>query len=151
MARSRVKVSPKISSHRAGWIALVISSVRSWRSFCNSTRHIVPTRATTRPAKPKRRGRVAPADSTEAWSGTSSGADIAHPFPCAGTEVIAGGGAEHVVEGGVVADHRLQFGRRAFRSDPTAVHERDPVALLVGLVHVMRGHQHSHAGSGADL
>jgi len=44
IARNRVKVSPKMSSHSAGWIARVTSSLRSWRSFWSSTRHMVATR-----------------------------------------------------------------------------------------------------------
>src|SRR5262249_61573476 len=44
MACSRSKVVPKISSHRAGWIARVASSVRSWRIFWISTRQKVAMR-----------------------------------------------------------------------------------------------------------
>ena len=38
--------------------------------------------------------------------------------------------------GGVVAD---QAGRRSFRHDPALVHDDEPVAELLGLVHVVRG------------
>src|SRR4051812_6857337 len=45
MACSRLKVPPKITSHRTGWSARVKTSVRSWRSFCSSTRQNVATRS----------------------------------------------------------------------------------------------------------
>ncbi len=42
------KVSPKITSHSAGWIARVYSSVRSWRILATSTQQNVTTRLKSR-------------------------------------------------------------------------------------------------------
>ena len=50
MAWIRVKVSPKISSHSAGWMARVYSSVRSWRILRISTQQSVAIRLTRRRA-----------------------------------------------------------------------------------------------------
>jgi hypothetical protein len=44
MAWIFVKVSPKMISHRAGWMARVYSSVRSWRILRSSTQHSVTLR-----------------------------------------------------------------------------------------------------------
>src|SRR5437879_13229688 len=44
MAWRRSNVSPKISSHSAGWIDRVSSSVRSWRIFWTSARQNVAMR-----------------------------------------------------------------------------------------------------------
>jgi len=41
MAWIRLKVSPKMISQRAGWMARVQSSVRSCRIFLSSTQHSV--------------------------------------------------------------------------------------------------------------
>src|SRR5436305_13413872 len=145
MARNRVKVSPKTSSHSAGWSARVISSVWSWRSFCCSTRHMVPIRETTR------RGRPIGTDSPQPASGPASCSDIAHPFSGITGQPVAGGGAEHVVEGGARADTGFELGRCAQRADPTAGHQGYPVAVLVGLLHVVRGHAHGHPGYRTDI
>ena len=48
MARIWLKVVPKMTSQRIGWIARVTSSLRSCRSFCSSTRQNVPTREASR-------------------------------------------------------------------------------------------------------
>jgi hypothetical protein len=50
MAWIRLNVSPKISSHSAGWMARVYSSARSWRIFLSSTQHSVPMRLSSRRA-----------------------------------------------------------------------------------------------------
>jgi hypothetical protein len=50
-----VKVSPKISSHSAGWMARVYSSVRSWRILRSSIQQRVTTRLTRR-RRPARGG-----------------------------------------------------------------------------------------------
>ncbi len=51
---------------------------------------------------------------------------------------VAGGDDPH---GGIDADRALQPGRRVERDDPTLVDDGDPVAELVGLLHVVRGQQ----------
>ena len=45
-----------------------------------------------------------------------------------------------------LADPALELGRRALGDDPAAGDDRDPVAQLVGLEHVVRGQQHRRAG-----
>src|SRR5205814_4058613 len=120
IARIRLNVSPNTSSHSAGWIARVISSVRSRRSFCSSTRHIAPARETrTRSAL------------TEPAYGPASGADVTEPS-C--LQVVAGVGAEHVVQR-AAADRGDQLLGGTLGADPAAVHERDPVAVLLRLLH----------------
>src|SRR5436190_683857 len=127
MARIRVNVSPKISSHSAGWIARVTSSLRSRRNFCSSTRHIAPVREST--------SRAAEIGLTEAASGAASCPDIAESFR---TQVVTGVGTEHVVEARrTLAQPGDQLVRRAQGPDPAPVHERDPVAVLLGLLHVV--------------
>jgi hypothetical protein len=43
-----------------------------------------------------------------------------------------------------------ELGRGAEGPDPAAVHQGGPVAVLVGLVHGVGGHEHGHAGGRAD-
>src|SRR3984957_13655843 len=52
--------------------------------------------------------------------------------------------AENVIEGGLVAEPGPQLGGGAGDADPAPVHQRDAVAVGVGLVHVVGGHQHGH-------
>src|SRR5665648_698081 len=84
MARSRLNVSPKTTSHRTGWTARVTSSVRSCFSFCSSTRQKVTTR------EPSRR---APRTGRESWSaqmdGAPGAADTAQPSSPVLEEVAA--------------------------------------------------------------
>src|SRR5437016_13637297 len=86
MALIRVKVSPKISSQSAGWIARVYSSVRSCRSFCSSTMHIALTRVSTTLHPARARGGVnnssRPRDeaSADAGGGTAGAPDITEPL-----------------------------------------------------------------------
>src|SRR6185312_5925019 len=145
MACSRVKTLPNTSSHSAGWTARVTSSVRSCRSFCSSTRHIVATREI--PVATVRNG----PGSAEATGGAAGSTDIAHVSLLGRGEGVAGVAAEDVVERGRGADRALEVGRCAQRADPTAVHERDPVAVLVGLLHGVRRDEHGHAGGPPDL
>src|SRR6266496_1564960 len=109
MARSLVKVSPKISSHRAGWIALVYSSVRSWRILRSSTRQNVASRL------PKRRQARGAAGTSTPWSAPSS-AEAAGGAP--GPADIAKASLVSLVAvgqlvGGVVAEDVHQAGARA--------------------------------------
>src|SRR5688572_27520940 len=117
MAVRRLKVTPKITSQRQGWMARVTSSVRSWRSFCSSTTHMAQTRARTVRAPKGRSG------SAQAAGGAASGTDIAHS-----SLLVVGGvlrvGPEHVVERGAV-DPGDQLGRGPDSADGAAVHEGD--------------------------
>src|SRR5690348_4800485 len=99
MACSRVKTLPNTSSHSAGCTARVTSSVRSWRSFCSSTRHIVPMRDTAVATV-----RTTPG-SAEATGGAAGSTDIAHVSLLG--EGVAGVAAEDVVERGVGPDRAL--------------------------------------------
>src|SRR4051812_21111125 len=144
MARSRENVSPKISSHSAGWIARVYSSVRSCRIFWSSTMHIATTRAG------RRRQVIQDGGSAEPAGGTAGAARVTEVVSWF-VELVAGVGAEHLLESRPGLEPRLQFRRCAERPDPASVHEGDPVAVLVGLVHVVGGHQDGHARRPAYL
>src|SRR5579862_9615953 len=144
MAWMRVNVSPKISSHSAGWIARVYSSVRSCRILRTSTQHKVPIRLA------RRRSAVTGSSwmtgsSAEAAGGAPGAAYVtdASFFRCL-VQGVAGVVTEHVVERRALAEPGAQVGGPAGGADRGAVHQRDPVAVRVGLVHVVRGHQHGH-------
>src|SRR5215472_12416079 len=157
-----VNVSPKINSQRAGWMALVYSSVRSWRILRSSTQHSVMTRLASRRTIAETvstgssgtvlaRGDDPPdppgVGSAEATGGTPGAADVtdAPPFRVR-VERAAGVVAEYVVQRGPAAEHGLQHRGGACGADRARVHERDPVAVGVRLVHVVRGHQHGDRG-----
>src|SRR5215469_15726494 len=119
----RVNVSPKISSHSAGWMARVYSSVRSWRILRSSTQHSVMTRLASRRAMADavssgRSGNVltrgddppGPPEvgSAEATGGTPGAADVTDASPLGGlvklkNEVVA----EHVIQRGPAPEHGL--------------------------------------------
>src|SRR4051794_11026197 len=82
--------------------------------------------------------------SAEADGGAAGAADIAQ---ASGFVVgqVARVVAEDVVERGARAERRLELGGRAAGAQSPAVHERDPLAELVGLVHVVRREQDRHA------
>src|SRR5215468_261750 len=147
MAWILVKVSPKISSHSAGWMARVYSSVRSCRILRSSTQQSVATRLARRrrpawgrpagsPGGPGRSG------SAEAAGGAPGAADLTDAS-LLGIVVQrpAGVMTEHVVERGSLAQPSLELGRGAGGPDGAVVHERDPVAVQVGLLHVVGGHE----------
>src|SRR5215472_4048416 len=147
MAWILVKVSPKISSHSAGWTARVYSSVRSWRILRISTQQSVTTRLARRrtparggsagsPGHPGGRG------SAEAASGAPGAADVTDAS-LLGIVVQrpAGVMTEHVVKGGSLTQSGLELGRGAGGAEGAVVHERDPVAVQVGLIHVVGGHE----------
>src|SRR5579872_1400357 len=92
MARIRVKVSPKMISHRAGWIAREYSSARSWLIFATSTQQNVTTRLNSRPPHLGRR------PSAQATGCGADCADIPEP-PSLVVEVRAGEAAEDVLQG----------------------------------------------------
>src|SRR5215471_13823411 len=139
MARSRVNVSPKISSQRAGWMALVTSSCWSWRMRHSSTVQNVSTRLGR-----MRHQAGAAATSTEAARSSAGAADIAES-PLL-VELAAGVVAEHVLQGGPVSELGPQLIRPPERPDRPVVHQRDPLAELLRLLHVVRGEQDRHAG-----
>src|SRR6476469_5195769 len=93
MARRRENVSPKISSQSAGWIARVYSSVRSCRIFWSSTMHIATTRAGSRRQVIQDGGSAEPAGGTAV---TACVTEVVSWF----FELVAGVGAEHLLEGG---------------------------------------------------
>src|SRR5262249_58879678 len=57
-------------------------------------------------------------------------------------ERVTGVVTEHVLERRLGPEAGFELGRRADGADATAVHERDAVAELLGLFHVVRGQQH---------
>src|SRR5512147_1237032 len=130
IARIRVKVWPKISSHRAGWTARVYSSVRSWRSFCSSTAHRAATR--TGSSRQPARGRGGLSSSWEPSADTVRGAagasDIAETSSAVVVEAAAGDVAEDVLQRGqavralAFGQSPPQLGRGAEGADAAAVH-----------------------------
>src|SRR5215475_11201703 len=147
MAWILLNVSPKITSHSAGWMARVYSSVRSWRILRSSTQQSVATRLIRRrttarggsagsPGNPGGRG------SAEAAGGAPGAADVTDAS-LLGIVVQrpAGVVTEHVVKGCSLAQPGLELGRGAGGANGAVVHEGDPVAVQVGLFHVVGGHE----------
>src|SRR5215470_13665880 len=141
-----VNVSPKISSHSAGWIARVYSSVRSWRILRSSTQHSVTIRLARRPS-PAVRLSGAIGGSTETAGGAPGAAYVTNAsfLRRVVREGVAGVVPEHVIKRGVVTEPGAKVDGAAGGADRAAVHQRHPVAVGVGLVHVVGGHQHGHA------
>src|SRR5215470_17725977 len=139
MAWILVKVSPKITSHSAGWMARVYSLVRSWRIFRSSTQQSVATRLIRR-RTPARGGSAGSpgqpggSGSAEAAGGAPGAADVTDAS-LLGLVVQrpAGVVAEHVVQRGPLAQPGLELGRGAGGAQGAVVHQRDPVAVEVGL------------------
>src|SRR5262245_41225765 len=139
MTCSRLNVVPKISSHSAGWIARVTSSVRSWRIFWISTRQNVAMRL------PSHRhaggaGGGANAASAEA-AGDAPGATNVTELSSL-LERVTRVVAEDVVQRRLRPEAGFELGRGADGADAAAVHERDAVAELLRLFHVVRREQH---------
>src|ERR1700733_7125033 len=140
-----VNVSPKISSHSAGWIARVYSSVRSWRILRISTQHSVTMRLSSRRTTPNgdSPGRPVSPGLAETAGGTPGAADVTDASLLGVVvERAAGVVAEHVVQRGPGTERGLEHAGGTGGADRARVHERDPVAVGVGLVHVVGGHQH---------
>ena len=129
-------------SHSDGWIARVTSSVRSWRSFCSSTRQNVPIRDTSsrdRPARPRRSAQTA-GGATGARTPRSppfSSSTSSRPSPVwwRKTSSRLASGPERGLE---------LVGEPTARRRPRCM-QGDPVAERVGLLHVVGGEQHGHA------
>src|SRR5215472_12528776 len=128
-----------MSSHRAGWIALVYSSVRSCRIFRSSTQHRVTMRLASRRTTAAGVSAGSAAGLAKAAGGAPGAADVTDSSRL-GVVVqgAAGVAAEHVVQRGAGTQGRLEQAGGAGRTDRAGVHERDPVAVGVGLVHVVR-------------
>src|SRR5450830_1216283 len=122
MARIRLNVSPKTTSHRSGWPALVTSSVRSCLSFCSSTRQNVTTREPSRRApRTDRESRSAQVD------GSTGAADTAQPSSLVLDEVAAREGSEDVLEAGPLPLGGLQLIRSPDGAQPPEVHQGDQI------------------------
>src|SRR5688500_15570850 len=107
----------------------VTSSVLSLRSFCSSTRPSVAVRVASR-----RTG------SAQLAGGRATATDIPHPLcPVVIGQPGAGVATEDVLERGVGSDVGAQRVRGADGLQTPVVHERNGVAQLVGLLHVVRG------------
>src|SRR6185437_14324157 len=128
MAWIRLNVSPKISSHSAGWMARVYSSVRSCRSLRSSTQHSVIMRLASwrSPTRPLGAAPGPAGGSAQAARGAPGATDVTDASP-RGVLVqrSAGEMPEHVVQGRVQAQARLQAGRGAGGLNPAAVHQRE--------------------------
>src|SRR6478672_2098304 len=141
MARIWLNVVPKMTSQRIGWIARVISSLRSWRSFWSSTRQNVAMRD-TRSRTPVRLRR-----SAQTAGGSTSCSDTAQPSLLALdlVERLAGVVTEDVLEAGTLPSGGLELVGGAEGAQGPAVHEGDAVAQRVRLLHVVGREQHGHA------
>src|SRR5215217_3536466 len=150
ITRRRENVCPKISSHSTGCTMRVNSSVRSCRSFCNSTSAKAPTLNTiprTRCHPWGARTSSTPAfGSTDTTRRPSCGADRPEAvLRGVLAEIRARIVTEDVLKRGLFSDCLLQLRRRADRLQSTVMHQRDPVTQRVGLLHVVRGEQHGHS------
>src|SRR5438270_792230 len=118
-------------------MARVYSSLRSCRTLHTSTQHSVTIRLArllSSKIGPPRTGML-----TEAAGGAPGAADIADPsLLLAAVQRPPGVVAEDVVQRHVLAQRRLQVAGRAGRADVAEVHQRQPVAVDVRLVHVVR-------------
>src|ERR1700722_1133026 len=120
IACSRLNVSPKTTSHRTGCTARVKSSVRSWLSFCSSTRQNVPTRLGNRR---QMLGGAASATSANTLCGPASSSDLTQAsFRAVADERLARVAAEDVLERRVGPDCGLQLVGGAARAGHPAVH-----------------------------
>src|SRR4249919_403104 len=142
MAWRRSNVTPKISSHSAGWIARVSSSVRSWRIFWTSARQNVAMRLPSHRHAGGLGGGV-----------MAASAEPACDAPCATNvtklssflERIAGVEPEHVLERRLGPQARFEIRRRSHGADAAAVHQRHPITQLFCLFHVVGGDEHCDA------
>src|SRR5690242_10786915 len=123
----------------------VTSSLRSWESFCNSTRANAPILRMRPPVRWMPRG--ARISSTGTARRPSAGTDFVEtPFRRVFGQVRPRVVTEHVLQGrvggGVGAQGGLQVVRCADGLQDAVVHQCDAVAQRVGLLHVMRGEQY---------
>src|SRR5262245_10383832 len=137
--RTRAITWPNTTSQRTGWMARVPSSQGSWRSFR------ISLSVTAQTCWPKARARVA-ATSAEPPRGPPRPEDLAigatRPHRASG-EVGKG-----VIQARLGPDLGLQRGRRSERGEPPPVEDGHPVALLLGLLHVVRRHEQRGAEPG---
>src|SRR6478672_4937197 len=120
MAWSRSNVSPKISSHSAGWIARVSSSVRSWRIFWISRRQNVAMRLPSHFHAGGLGGSV-----------VAASAESACDAPCATNvtelpsflERVVGVETEHLLERRLGPEACFELGRRPHGANEAAVHQ----------------------------
>jgi hypothetical protein len=121
MAWILVKVTPKTSSRRAGWIARVYSSVRSWRSLASSSRHSVAVRFQSSRMAPGAGGRSAePTGGAEAADGAKASLVLVGS--------VGGVRPEDVLQGRLGAERRLQLPGAADRPQAPVEQQPDPVA-----------------------
>src|SRR6266516_250101 len=135
MAWRRSNVTPKIISHSAGWIARVSSSVRSWRIFWTSARQNVAMRLPSHFHAGGLGGGVKAA-STESARDAPRATNVTE-LPSF-LERVTGVEAEHVLERRLGPEARFQLRRRSHGANAAAVHQRHPIAQLLGFFHVVR-------------
>src|SRR5580704_18264163 len=140
MAWMRVKVSPKISSQSAGWMARVYISVRSCLILRSSTQQRVTIRLSSwrTAASGESSGRTGSAEAPRSAPGV---ADVTDSSLVGVVEGVAGVVTEHGVQRGLAAQFGLEVRRGSGSPQRAAVHQRDAVAVQVRLVHVVGGHQ----------
>src|SRR6478735_2890688 len=143
-------VCPKISSQSAGCTMRVNNSVRSWRSFCNSTSANAPTRTASDRIRRQPRGArtrwMSARGSTDTASRPSARAHFLETgLRCVLVQIRSRVMAEHVLERRFRGDGLFQLARRADRAQPSVMHERHAVTQRIGLLHVVSGQQDRHA------
>src|ERR1700694_4075235 len=135
-----------MNSHSSGCTERVTMSRWSWRSLRISAWAIASVPAAIRasgPADSAAGGGGGPVRSPEPAGDAALCADIGQP-PLLGARVIAerssGDGGEHLFEAvGPVALEQL--GRLALLDQASVVDDAEPVALALGLLHQVRGHE----------
>src|SRR6266566_767924 len=134
MAWRRSNVSPKISSHSAGWIARVSSSVRSWRIFWISARQNVAMRL---PSHFHAGGLGGGVKATSAESACDAPRATNVTELSSFLERVARVEAENIFERRLRPEARLELGRRSHGANEPPVHQRHPIAQLLGFFHVV--------------
>src|SRR4051794_29872238 len=129
-----------MKSQSRGCTERVKMSRWSCRSLCSSAQPIATVPSSRRAA---RTGSERSADSTEPARTSAACADISEAPSF--LEPAARDLGEDVLERGH-AVAAAQLLRRAERGDRAEVHDRDPVALALGLLHLVGCHEHGRAG-----
>src|SRR5208337_746415 len=139
MARVLAKTCPNTSSHSAGWMARVSSSLGSWRILRNSNSAMTRV-LLTNPAPRFRR------------EATGSSSRLTQPLgraPGSGHFTVTSPGIDHaarimdedIIQSGLLAaQRRLESRGRANGRHPAQMHDRHPVAQVIGFLHEVGGH-----------
>src|SRR5262249_12912720 len=129
-----------MKSQRSGCTERVAMSMLSWRSLRSSAQAIAEMPSPRRRRLTRKCASGAAQPAREAAVSPS----IAEA-PSFLLERVAGGEREHVVER-VRGELLAQLGRSALRGERAEIHDREPVAVPVRLLHLVRRHEQCRAG-----